>query len=101
MREAEEVEGFGLPLSKSLALLDRMATKADQPGFRRMQGQIEQTQSLLEVVKERPRLMLMLKADDGIIRIADDDHVTARRGLTPAMDPQVIRIVQVDVRQDR
>src|SRR5262245_17428725 len=33
MREAEEVEGLGLPLSKILTLLGRVAAKADQPGF--------------------------------------------------------------------
>ena len=63
--------------------------------FCRVQGQIEKTQPLLEVFKERPRLMFMLEADDGIIRVADDDHVTGRRGAAPAMDPQVIRIMQV------
>ena len=71
MREAEEVESFWLPLSKPLPLLDRMATKADQPGFRRVQGQIEQTQPLLEVFEERSCLIFMLEADDGIIRITD------------------------------
>src|SRR5882757_5713537 len=34
--------------------------------------------SLLEIVKERPRLVLMLKADDGVVRVADDDHVARR-----------------------
>jgi len=65
VREAEEFEGFGLPLSKLLTLLGRIADKADQPGFVRVQRQLELAHSFLEFVKERPRLMLVLKADDG------------------------------------
>ena len=87
MREAEEVEGFGLPLSKFLTLLGRMTAKTDQPGFVRVQRQFELTHSFLEFVKERPHLMLMLKADDGVVRVADDDHVAGRLGEAPAMDP--------------
>lgn len=74
MREAEEVEGFGLPLSKLLTLLGRVAAKADQPGFVRVQRQFELAHSVLEFVEERPRLMLVLKADDGVVRETNDDR---------------------------
>ena len=87
MREAEEVEGFGLPLSKLLTLLGRVAAKADQPGFVRVQRQFELAHSFLEFLKERPRLVLVLKADDGVIRVANDNHVARRLGEAPAMDP--------------
>src|SRR5437867_6577177 len=53
----------------------RVAAKADQPGFVRVQRQFELAHSLLEIVKERLCLVLMLKADHGVVRIADDDHV--------------------------
>ena len=69
MREAEEVEKLGLPLSKFLTLLGRVATEADQPGFRRVQCQFERPHSFLQVVQESLRLMLMLEADNGVIRI--------------------------------
>ena len=78
-----------------------MAAKADQPGFVRVQRQFELAHSLLEIVKERPCLMLMLKADDGVVRIADDDHVARRLCEAPAVDPQIEHIVQIDVRQNR
>jgi hypothetical protein len=52
-----------------------------------VQRQFELAHSLVEIVKERPRLMLMLKADDGVVRIADDDYVARRLGEAPAMDP--------------
>ena len=42
--------------------------------------EFELAHSLLEIVKERPCLVLMLKADDGVVRIADDDHVARRLG---------------------
>ena len=71
MREAEEVEGFWLPLSKLLTLLGRVAAKADQPGFVPVQRQFKLAHSLLEIVKERPCLVLILKADNGVIRVTE------------------------------
>jgi hypothetical protein len=62
VREAEEVECFRLPFSKLLTLPGRVAAKADQPGFARVQRQFELAHSLLEIVKERPCLLLMAES---------------------------------------
>ena len=43
-----------------------------------------------EFVKERPRLSLMRKADDGVVRVADDNHVARRLGKAPAMARNVV-----------
>ena len=77
-----------------------MAAEADQPGFRRVQCQFELPHSFLQVVQESLCLMLVLEADNGVIRIADDDHVAGRLA-APAMGPKIERVVQVDVRQNR
>ncbi len=87
MREAEEAECFGLPLPPFLAFLDRVAAKADQPGLTGMQRQFELAQTLLQFLQERFGLVLVLKANDEIVRITDDYHVARRHLLTPAMDP--------------
>jgi hypothetical protein len=50
--EAEEVEGFGLPLSELSALLGRMAAKADQLGIVRVQRQFKVAHSLVEIVED-------------------------------------------------
>ena len=63
VREAEEVEGLRLPLSGCLPLPGRVATEADQPGFRWVQRQFELAQSFLEIAQERLRLMLVLEAE--------------------------------------
>src|SRR5579859_7555813 len=100
MREAEKVERLGLSLSKFLTLLGRVATEADQPGFRRVQCQFEVTHSFLQIMQESLRLVLMLEADNGVIRVTDDDHVTGRLA-APAMGPEIKHVVQVDVRKNR
>jgi hypothetical protein len=56
-------------------LLSRVTAEADQSGFLRMQGQVEQAHAILEIIKERARLVLMLEADDRIVREADHDHI--------------------------
>jgi hypothetical protein len=35
----------------------------------------------------------MLKPDDLIIGVAHDDHVAARLGLAPSLDPQIVGVV--------
>ena len=100
MSEAQEVERFGLPLSKPLTLLGRVAAKADQPGLVRVQRQFERAHSLVQIVQKGLCLMLMLKADDGVVGIAHDDHVAVRLGLAPSLDPQIVHVVQVDVGKD-
>ena len=96
--EAEEVEGFRLPLSERLPLRGRVAAKADQPGLVRVQRQIERAHSLLQFLQECSRLVFMLEADDRVVRIADYDHVPGGFGPAPAMDPQIVHVVQVGVR---
>ena len=93
MREAEEVEDFGFPLSTLRTLLGRMAAEADQPGLVRVQGEIEQAHPFLQVMQEGSRLMLMLEADDRVIRVADHDHVSGGLGAAPTMDPQIVHVV--------
>ena len=68
--------------------------------FRWVQRQFELAQSFLEIAQERLRLMLVLEADNGVIRVSDDDHV-AGRPAAPAMGPLIEHVVQIDVRQDR
>jgi hypothetical protein len=76
-------------------VLGRVATEADEPGFVRVQRQFELAHSFLEIVKERPCLVLMLKADDGVIRIADHNHAARRLGEPP---PQREGLEREDVR---
>jgi hypothetical protein len=68
VREAEEVEGLGLPLSKPCTLPDRVTAEADQPDLVRVQRQFERAHSFLQVVQEGPCLVLMLEADKGVVR---------------------------------
>src|SRR6516225_3682690 len=64
MREAEEVESLRLPLPSLFALRGREAAEADQPGLGWMQRQFELAQALVQILQERPGLVLMLKAGD-------------------------------------
>jgi hypothetical protein len=41
----------------------------------------------------------VLEADDGVIRVAHDDHVAGRMTATPLPDPQVVDVVEIDIRK--
>jgi hypothetical protein len=92
VRESEEVEHFWLPFSTCRALLGRMAAEAE-PGFLRVQGEVEQAHPFPHDVQERLRFMLVLEADDRIVRIADHDHVSGSLAASPLVDPQIEYVV--------
>jgi hypothetical protein len=54
-------EGFGLPLSKLLALLGRMLAKTDQPSFIRVHHQFELTHLALGSPRTVRASLLVLK----------------------------------------
>jgi hypothetical protein len=43
----------------------------------------------------------MLEADDSVIRIADDNYVALGGPLSPVLDPEIVDVVKIDVRQQR
>src|ERR1700722_18369909 len=52
-------------------------------------------------VEEPTGVGLVFEADDGIIRITEDDHVACCLPLSPAVGPEVEGVVQVDVGKQR
>jgi hypothetical protein len=51
--------------------------------------------------RKRRGVGLVLEADDGIIRIAQDDLIAGRLPLSPAVGPEIEGVVQVEVSQKR
>jgi hypothetical protein len=65
-----------------------------------VQRQFERAQSLVQIVQKGLYLMLVLEANDGIVSKAHDDHVAVRVGMAPSLDPQIVHVVQINVRKD-
>ena len=101
MREAEEVERLGLPLSAPLPVIDRIRTKLQQPRFLGMQFELELAESFRQFSPEQFNTRLHLKSHHDVIGETHDDHVALRALPTPGLDPQVEDIVEIDVRQQR
>ena len=95
MREAEEVERLRLARLAALPVRCRKPSEFDQPDFLRVQVQSEFGESRLEIVKELLRVLLVLKSDHEIVRIAYDPRFAARDLRTPlAVEPQARHEVQ-------
>lgn len=75
VREAEEPEGIWPSFPSFLTLLLCIPTESDQLRLFRVQFQIELAQPYLQILQEGSCLMLILKAEDRVIRIADDNDV--------------------------
>ena len=99
--EAQEVEGLRLAEPSCLAVLGRKASELDEPCLLGMQRQRKLLQPLAQLAPEAPGITLVLKADDEVVGVAHDDHVTRGLAPTPALNPEVEDVVQVDVGQER
>ena len=101
MREPKEVERLRLAEAPSVSVCDREPTELDEPRLIRMKCEPEACEPCLEIDKELLRLMPMLEADNGVIRITNDNHVAGGVTLPPLLDPEIIDVMEVDVRQQR
>ena len=55
----------------------------------------------LEVGKELLCFVPVFEANDGVVRVAHDNHVTGGASLPPLVDPLIIGMMEVNVRQER
>ena len=72
---AHEVEGFWFSQPAFVPSCYRIPSERNEAGFVGVQVQPELGKPCSQVVQEALRFPLMLKADNEVIRIADDDHV--------------------------
>ena len=72
-----------------------------EPRLFGMEAKVELAHARREVFKKPFRIVLMLEADNRVVRIADDDHVARRLALSPLTDPEIVDVVQVDVCEER
>src|SRR5277367_2747284 len=66
-----------------------------------MKIQSKTSEPRLEIGKELLSFVPMLEANDRVVRIAHDDHVAGGASLPPLVDPLIIDMMEVDVRQER
>src|SRR6266851_1798992 len=99
VREAEEVESFGLPLTASRSVLSRAGAELQEPGLLGMQLQSELPNTLGQFLPAALGIRPMLESKHDVIGEPDDNHVAMGLLLTPRPDPQVEHVVEIDVRE--
>src|SRR5450432_499561 len=100
VREAKKVECLGLPCSSPLSVVG-CPTKLDEARFLGMQFQFELGETLRQFFVKLLGFPAVLKAHHEVISPADDNHVAFGFCLTPVLHPEVERVVQLDVGQQR
>ena len=84
-----------------MTVRNRGPTKLDEPRLVGMKVQSKTSEPCLEIGKELLCLVPVLEADDKIVCVAHDNHVTGGASLPPLMGPLIIDMMEVDVRQER
>jgi hypothetical protein len=101
MLEPEEVERLRFAEASSAAVRNRVPTKLDEPRLIGMKIQSKTSEPRLEIGKELLCFVPMLEANDGVVRVAHDNHVAGGASLPPLVDPLIIDMMEVNVRQER
>jgi hypothetical protein len=92
---------FRLSLSSPAPLLLRISPKLNQARLLRMNFQSKSAQPLPTLAQKPLCLFPSLEPNDEVVSKPYHNHIPARFDLSPLLDPQVERIVQVDVSQER
>src|SRR4029450_6631708 len=81
MREPEEVERLRFAEALSSPASNRLPSKLNEPRLVGMKSEPEACEPCFEISKEVLCLMPMLEADDGVVRIAHDNHLASGASL--------------------
>jgi hypothetical protein len=95
MREAEEVERLGFPLTTSPSVRRRYRAELQESGLVGMQLQSEFAQTLGEFLPEPLGIRAQLESEYDVVSEPDDDHIAARLSAAPYPDPQVECVVKI------
>lgn len=87
LRFPEEVESLRLALAASGSISGCVAAELDQTRLLRVQIQCKLSEPLLQIVEEAFRVCPMLEADDGVVRVAYNNHAAGRVAPAPCLDP--------------
>jgi hypothetical protein len=101
MREAQEVEGLRLAFPSSFPVLLGIPPELGPARLVRVQFQSELSQPFFQAFAKTVCVGSPLEAEDDIVRIADDDHLTSRILLAPDIHPEIEHIVEIDVGKER
>jgi hypothetical protein len=66
-----------------------------------MKIQSKTSEPLLEIGKELLCFVPVLEANDGVVRVTYDNNVAGGASLAPLVDPLIVDMMEVDVRQER
>ena len=84
-----------------MAVRNCVPPKLDEPRLFGVKTQSKTSEPRFEVGKELLCFVPILEANDEVVRVAHDNHVTGGASLPPLVDPLIIDMMEVNVRQER
>ena len=99
--ETEKVEGLRFAEPASRSVRRRMAAELDDPGLVRVERKRKRLEPRPHRLEETPRVGLELEAEDMIVGVTHDDHVSFGFAPPPLRGPEIDDVVEVDVGEQR
>jgi len=101
IREAQKVERLRLTLSSPFPVLFGKPPELNPARFLGMEFQSKLPQPLPKILQKTVCFRLVLKTENDIVGITDDDHVPLCALLAPDIHPEIEDVVQIDIGQQR
>src|SRR5438132_774649 len=97
----QEIRRFWLAFPSSFPVLLGKPTELNPARLVRMELQPKLSQTFPYIFQEAIRVRLILKSRDGVIRETDDHDLALRILLAPDVHPEIVSVVQVNIREKR
>src|SRR4051794_9896602 len=101
MGEAQEIEGLRLALSPCRPVGRGMPAEFNQAGFIGVQFQGKLRHSGAYRLQEPFGIGPVLETNDRVVGVAHHDHGAARMAFAPLLGPEIVDVMEIDVRQQR
>jgi hypothetical protein len=101
VREAQEVKRLAAPPTLSFASSRAIAAKLDEAGFVRVQMKAKLLHAFAQGCQAGLGIRFVLKANDEVIRIADDVTFALSVAPSPLVYPEVEHVVQEHISEQR
>jgi hypothetical protein len=101
VRESQKIERFGLPFSSLFPVLFGKSPELNPARFVWVQFQSKLSQPFPQFHQESICVSQILKTENIIVGVPDDNDIASRAFPAPDIHPQVEHVMQIDVREQR
>src|ERR1700694_4575043 len=97
--QPQEIERLRLSLDPLCPALGSVSAELKEAGLFRVQAERELCQAFLEISLETLRILPVLESNDCVVGIPHHDHIGPCVARAPLLDPEIVDVIEVHIRE--